>query len=86
MKPVKFHPNCINYAEGQPEYETLPVLRANTPEGIDVCISCWEFSFIERIKVLFFGKIYLSVLGLQPPVSLDITKIVETTNDGPQTD
>lgn len=34
------------------------------------CVSCWKPSFIERLKVLFTGKIWLGVMSgnTQPPV------------------
>lgn len=42
------------------------------------CISCWKPSFKERLSILFFGKIWLSVLSgdTQPPVWLDGSKTV----------
>ncbi|NDV63774.1 hypothetical protein D0T60_00675 [Bacteroides sp. 224] len=34
------------------------------------CVSCWKPSFIERLKILFTGKIWLGVVSgiTQPPV------------------
>ncbi len=34
------------------------------------CVSCWKPSFIERVKIMFTGKVYLGVLSgkTQPPV------------------
>lgn len=42
------------------------------------CVSCWQLSFMERIKALFFGKIWISVLSgqTQPPIWLDANKTV----------
>ena len=42
------------------------------------CISCWRLSFIQRLKALFFGRIWLGVLSgyTQPPVWLDCEKTV----------
>lgn len=36
------------------------------------CVSCWKPSFIERLKILFTGKVWLGVLSgeTQPPVFL----------------
>ncbi len=41
-------------------------------------ISCWKLSFWQRIKVLFFGRIWLSVFSgmSQPPVWLSCFKTV----------
>lgn len=37
-----------------------------------ICLSCWRLNFLERLKVLIFGKIWLFVHSgkTQPPVSL----------------
>jgi hypothetical protein len=34
------------------------------------CVSCWKTSFIERLKILFTGKVWLGVMSgmTQPPV------------------
>lgn len=42
------------------------------------CISCWQLSFKERIKALFFGKVWLGVLSgvTQPPVWVKCEKTV----------
>lgn len=42
------------------------------------CVSCWGLSLIERLKVLFYGKIWLGVLSghTQPPVWMDCGKTV----------
>lgn len=42
------------------------------------CVSCWKLSFIQRVKALLFGKVWLSVLSgaTQPPVWLDCEKTV----------
>lgn len=34
------------------------------------CVSCWKPSFMERVRILFHGKVYLGVLSgsTQPPV------------------
>lgn len=46
-------------------------------DGIQ-CISCWKLTFVQRIKALLFGRIWLSVLSgqTQPPVWLDCCKTV----------
>ena len=37
------------------------------------CISCWKPSFLERISILIYGRVWLSVWGgsTQPPVWVD---------------
>lgn len=51
MSPISFPEKNVTFAENQPEYLPLPAHR--TPEG--EVISCWKFSWRERIAVLF-GK------------------------------
>lgn len=36
------------------------------------CVSCWRMSFIERLRALLFGRIWLGVISgdTQPPVWL----------------
>ena len=55
MKPVEFEHQNIVFAKDQPEYQPLPALRIDSPEG--EVISCWKMSFKERMKVLFFGRV-----------------------------
>lgn len=79
MKPVKFKeanknlskPNSMSDAE----CGSLWVFNDETQ-----CISCWKMSFKQRIKALFFGRVWLSVMSghTQPPVWLDCAKTVFT--------
>lgn len=79
MKPIKFKGQ--NKELGKPDSMTdeecgsLPVFN----NGIQ-SISCWQCeSFIERIKFLLTGKMWLGVyFGLtQPPVYLSVHKPLE---------
>lgn len=76
MKPIKFEDNCVMFAENQPEYETPPVLIVEDAMG-KTYTSCWRLSLWERIKMLFVGRIYIGILGLQPPIVLSIDKQYE---------
>lgn len=40
--------------------------------GEGQCVSCWQPSLRERLSVLFFGRVWLSVFSgeTQPPVSV----------------
>jgi hypothetical protein len=66
MDIIKFEECNVIYAEDQPEYRPLPALKM--PDG--EIITCWRPSILERLKILFTGKIWLSVLtfnqALQP--------------------
>jgi hypothetical protein len=64
MKPIEFDGfNCV-YAKDHPEYLPLPVHK--TPEG--EVISCWALTWRERLRVLFTGKLWHSVLTFNSPL------------------
>jgi len=67
MKPIKFKHQNVTFAKDQPEYEPLPALKLDTPEG--EVISCWGMSFKERIRVLFTGCIWVSLMSFNKPLT-----------------
>ena len=67
MKPVEFKHQNIVFAKDQPEYQPLPSLRLDTPEG--EVISCWRLSFKERLQVLVFGRVWLSLMSFNKPLT-----------------
>jgi len=66
MKPVKFKYQNTVFAKDQPEYQPLPALKIEGPEGH--VISCWGLSFKERIKVLLFGRIWVCLMSFNKPL------------------
>ena len=74
MKPISFPESNATYAKDQPEYLPLPVFKANTPQG--ECVSCWKLSFIERLRILFTGKLWVSMLTFNKP----LTPVFPTVN------
>ncbi len=67
MKPIEFpEQNCV-YAKDQPEYLPLPVFRNIGPQG--ECVSCWKLSFKERIRILFIGKLWVSLYTFNKPLT-----------------
>jgi len=74
MKPIEFAGVNCTYAKDQPEYLPLPVMKSSGPEG--ECISCWELSLRERIKILFTGKLWLSLWTFHKP----LTPVLPTVN------
>jgi len=80
MKPIKFKQSNTELSKPESmtdeECSSLPVCR--TDDG--TCISCWKASFLDRVKFLFHGKIWLGVVSgtTQPPVWLDCTRTVFT--------
>jgi len=67
MKPVEFKHQNIVFAKDQPEYMPLPALRIDSPQG--EVVSCWKMSFKERMKVLFFGRVWLSLMSFNKPLT-----------------
>ena len=67
MKPVKFkHQNTV-YAKDQKDYEPLPALKIESPNG--EVISCWKMSVADRVKVLFTGRVWLSLMSFNEPLT-----------------
>lgn len=64
MIPIAFkQQNCI-YAEHQPEYIPLPAYK-----DIDGTVtSCWQFTILERLKILLKGKMYWQCLTFNSPL------------------
>lgn len=67
MKPVEFKHQNIVFAKSQSEYQPLPALKIDSPTG--EVISCWKLSFKERIQVLVFGRVWLSIISFNGPLS-----------------
>lgn len=64
MKPVSFKQVNTVYGKDQPDYIPLPAHRSGTGE----VISCWQLNLWERIKVLFTGRIYVTLLTYNNPL------------------
>jgi hypothetical protein len=67
MKPVKFKEVNVTYAENQPEYQPLPGFKNASPEG--EFVFCMGMTLRERIKVLFTGKIWVTLLTFNNPLT-----------------
>jgi hypothetical protein len=60
MQPTAFKDQNVVYAKDQPEYLPLPAWQQEKdPKGTVVC--CWKATFIERLRILFTGRLYLSL-------------------------
>lgn len=64
MKPIKFKEQNCTYAENQPEYMPLPAHK--TEEG--EVVTCWEFSFKDKIRILFNRKLWLGLRTFNKPL------------------
>jgi len=71
MNVIKFKECNVIYAEDQPEYLPLPVHRDDNGN----VTSCWKLSFKERIRVLFNGRIYLSLLTFNKPLQPQLLSV-----------
>lgn len=80
MKPIKFPEVNCTYAENQPEYLPLPVFKNTSPQG--EVISCWHLTLKERITILFTGKLWVSLMTFNKPLtpSFFTTKKSEVLN------
>lgn len=67
MTPIKFPESNITYAENQPEYLPLPAFKNDSQQG--EVISCWQLSLRERITILFTGKLWVSLLSFNKPLT-----------------
>ena len=69
MKPIKFKEQNVVFAENQPEYNPLPAFINKDTNSMGQVISCWELSFKERVKILFTGKMWVSICAFGKPLS-----------------
>lgn len=69
MKPIEFKEQNVVFAKDQPQYKPLPAFRNEDPNGMGEVISCWEFSFKERLRILFFGKMWASLAMFGKPLT-----------------
>lgn len=64
MYPIAFKEHTLIIAKDQPEYLPLPAHRE-----IDGRVTfCWQFTWKERLKVLFFGQLWHQVLTFNRPL------------------
>lgn len=59
IKPIKFKEANTTIAKNQPEYRTLPAWRGGRNSEV---ISCWKIGILNRVKLLFTGKIWMRQL------------------------
>lgn len=67
MKPIKFPEQNVTFAENQPEYLPLPAFKDSGPRG--EVIFCMALTFRERLKLLFTGKLWCSLLMFGQPLT-----------------
>lgn len=87
MTPLKFKGHNVVFAENQPEYIPLPAFKNNSPHG--EVVTCWQLSFLERLQILFTGKLWMQMLTFNQPLTPvyltvkmeDVFTVKEATND-----
>lgn len=63
MTPIEFPEQTIVWAKNQPPYLPLPAYT-NEQETI----SCWQLTFIERLRVLLSGRLWLRQMNFGAPL------------------
>jgi len=67
MKAIAFREQNIEIAKNQEEYLTLPAHKSNDESG--TMITCWYLSFWQRVKLLFTGRIWMSEMTFNKPIT-----------------
>jgi len=67
MKPITFPEANAVFAKDQPQYIPLPAFKDDSERGI--VISCWKLSFGERLRLLFTGKLWVSLWTFKKPLT-----------------
>ena len=67
MKAKDFKHQNVVFAKDQPEYKPLPALRVTVPhlklgDPSGHVVFCMGLTFSERLRVLFLGKIWVSLM------------------------
>lgn len=67
MKPIEFPEQNVVFAKDQPEYQPLPAFRNSG--GMGEVISCWQLTPRERLRMLFTGKLWVSLAMFGKPLT-----------------
>lgn len=67
MRAIKFKGCNVNVAENQDEYLTLPALKFDDAQGN--MVTCYQLSFLERLRVLFLGRIWMLEMTFNKPIT-----------------
>lgn len=83
MKPKEFKEVNVIFAKDQPEYLPLPAFKNKSERG--EVITCHSLSFKERLKILFKGEIWLSMMTFNRPLtpifmSVDKRDVLQSEN------
>lgn len=67
MEPTNFKEQNTVFAKNQEQYKPLPAYKANTPTG--EVVTCWRLSFVERLRILFTGRLWACLLTFNGPLA-----------------
>ena len=74
MKLIEFPEQTVIIAKNQPQYIPLPAYISSDKNELTCC---WELSLLERIKLLFTGKIWHSILIFNKPLQPQLLQITK---------
>jgi len=82
MKPIVFKESNVTFAKDQKQYLPLPAFKNENGH----VISCWKLSLVERMKLLFTGKLWMNILSFNKPLSPILPSVkypfIKDKNDG----
>jgi hypothetical protein len=68
MTPIEFKEQNVVFAKDQPPYLPLPAMvDVNSDQG--EVVTCWGLSLSERLRVLFKGNIWMTMMTFHKPVT-----------------
>ena len=67
MHPINFEESNVVYAKDQEPYLPLPAWQKKDDNGTVVC--CWKATWPERIRIFLTGRLYLSMLTFNKPLT-----------------
>ena len=84
MTPCEFPEANIRFGEGQPEYQVLPAVRMLFNGEV---VTCWRPSWVERLKLLWTGRVWVHQLTFDRPLQpliVTVHKLFTLDPDGRQ--
>jgi len=68
MTPIEFKEQNVVFAKDQLPYLPLPAMvDVNSDQG--EVVTCWNLSLSERLRVLFKGNIWMTMMTFHKPVT-----------------
>ena len=74
MKNIKFKECNVEIAKDQDEFKALWAYMDYT-----VTVSCYKLSFKERLKILFFGELWLGQANFGNPLQPQLPSVYKET-------